>query len=82
MKIRGHLVDMPLDFLIVRPTACLRLIADGIGGERSDGSGKSSLENGYLRLTLPELARCEPVHFSSLRLITILSPSGEDLPVS
>jgi len=53
MKIRGHLVDMPLDFLIVRPTACLRVIADGIGGERSDGSGKSSLENDYLRLTRP-----------------------------
>jgi hypothetical protein len=42
MKIRGHLVDMPLDFLIVRPPKSWRLFTDEIGGERFDGSGKSS----------------------------------------
>jgi hypothetical protein len=52
MKIRGHLVDMPLDFLIVRPPKSWGLFTDEIGGERFDGSGKSSLEYDYGKLTL------------------------------
>jgi hypothetical protein len=68
MKIRGHLVDMPLDFLIVGPILPWRLLTNEIGGERFDGSGKSSLECDYAELTFSELARCEPVHPGSLCL--------------
>jgi hypothetical protein len=68
MKIRGHLVDMPLDFLIVRPPLSWRLFTDEIGGERFDGGGKSFLVYDFARLTHSELARCEPVYSGSLCL--------------
>ena len=68
MKIRGHLVDMPLDFLIVRPPLSWRLFTNEIGGEGFDGSGKFFLEYDFARLTHSELARCEPVYLGSLCL--------------
>lgn len=68
MKIRGHLVDMPLDFLIVRSTFPGLSVTDGTGGERSDGSGESFPKYDFARLTHSELARCEPVYPGSLCL--------------
>jgi hypothetical protein len=79
MKIRGHLVDMPLDFLIVRPPLSWRLFTDEIGGERFDGSGKSSLECDYAELTFSELARCEPVYLGSLCLSKSFVPGRPQL---
>jgi len=69
MKIRGHLVDMPLNFLIVRNTMELCEISlIWVGGEIYDGGCKSlSADIGHV-LTSAELARCQPIHASFVRL--------------
>lgn len=55
MKIRGHLVDMPLNFLIVRLTRSGLYGTNLVGGEGTDGSCKFSPKYGFVWLTVSRI---------------------------